>query len=171
MIRTYQTTDAAAVEQLLRAAFSATPHGYGNEAELVTKIRQDSHYQAQFEVVATTDAGQIVGMGLLSPIKVGSVVGQCLAPLAVLPAFQKEGLGTALLTELEKRAAAAQVPFISILGWPDYYARFGYVPASRFDITAPYDVPDAAFRVKALRPDGLHGVHGVVQYLRAFDEV
>ncbi|AJC60324.1 acetyltransferase [Streptomyces sp. 769] len=56
---------------------------------------------------------------------------------------------------------------VVVLGHPDYYPRFGFVPASRFGIRAPFDVPDEA--LMALVPDASHAVpSGVIRYAAAF---
>lgn len=171
-IRPIRTTDYQAVTALLRTSFTATEHGYGQEAEIVTKIRQAAGYDPQLELVAT-DQAQIVAQGLLSPVDLETatttVTGLVLAPLAVLPDFQGQGLGGAILQALEQRAQQQRWPFISILGHPTYYPRFGYQPASAFGIQAPMPVPDEAFMIKPLHPQALQNVAGTLHYPAAFD--
>lgn len=170
-IRTVRKEDYAAISNLIMTAFSKSPSGYSNEAELVEKLRLAPTYRKSFEVVAD-QMGQIVGHGLLSEVKVKSAsqstTGLCLAPLSVAPAKQKQGIGQRILAELEQRAKKAGYPFISVLGWPDYYSKFGYQRASLFKIKPPFPAPDDTFMIKALTPNGLKGVNGTVQYLPAF---
>lgn len=172
LIRTIRQEDYSAVDDLLRTTFSKTANGYRNEVALVGKIRADPTYQKKLEVVADNH-NQIVGHGLLSQIHVigptTSSLGLCLAPLAVQPAFQKSGIGTAIINELESRAINLGYKFISVLGWPDYYPRFGYHLASKAGIKPPFPVPDETYMVKELVPDGLKGVTGTVTYLDAFN--
>ncbi len=153
-------------------AFRHSDHGYQNEAELVDKIRQEATYEPDLEVVAE-EACQLLGHGLLSQVQIvnkdQTFTGLVLAPLAVLPERQGQGIGGKILQELEKRAVTHSYEFISILGHPDYYPRFGYQKASLYEITAPFPVPDAAFLIKALTPKGLAGVHGKVRYAKAFE--
>lgn len=170
-IRTVRQEDYTVISDLILTAFSQSPNGYGNEAELVEKIRLDPSYQKSLEVVAD-QAGKIIGHGLLSEIKIQtenqSETGFCLAPLSVLPTYQGQGIGHAILIELERRAKQANYRFISVLGWPDYYQKAGYKKASLFGIKPPFPAPDDTYRIKALVPDGLQGVQGVVHYLPAF---
>ena len=167
-IRTVQKKDYSKIKQLIITAFSDSSLGYHDEAELVNAIRQDSSYNPELEVIAT-DKTQVVGHGLLSQIYIGkNKHGLALAPLSVLPAFQNQGIGAQIITELEKRAVHAGYDFISIMGWPKYYAKLGYVSADKYGITAPFAVPADAYLVKAVRTHGLEQVHGQVRYLAAF---
>ena len=171
-IRSITPSDYPATKELIVAAFQQSEHGYQGEAQIVEKIRQETTYEPELEMVAEVD-GKLLGHGLLSPVKIvneqRTFTGLVLAPLAVLPEFQGQGIGGKLLQELEKQAAKQSYPFISILGHPDYYPRFGYQKASLYNITAPFSVPDEAFLIKALTPEGLVGVSGVVRYSKAFD--
>ena len=80
------------------------------------------------------DGGRVVGHVLGSTGRLGGrpVVG--IAPLAVAPARQAEGIGTALMTELLARAERANEPLVVLLGLPAYYARFGFEPAAALGI-------------------------------------
>ena len=171
LLKTIQPTDYPAIDTLIKDAFTQTDHGYDGEVELVHAIREDPLYQSYLEVVAF-DHEQPVGVGLLSPITVSdgttTTTGLALAPLAVAPAHQKQGVGKRLMQKLEQRARVSGAAFISILGWPDYYGQFGYRLASDFDIQAPFDVPSENYLIKGLTPTSLDGVHGTVQYLAAF---
>lgn len=172
LIRTIRQEGYSAVADLLRTTFSKTANGYRNEAELVGNIRLDPSYHKKLEVVADDD-NQIIGHGLLSEIKVinaaNSFTGLCLAPLAVQPNFQKSGIGTAIINELENRAINQGYKFISVLGWPEYYPRFGYHKASDYGIKPPFPVPNETYMVKQLVPNGLSNVNGTVRYLEAFN--
>lgn len=172
LIRTIRQEDYSAVADLIRTTFSKTANGYRNEAELVSKIRLDPSYHKKLEVVAD-DNNQIVGHGLLSKISIvnshQSFPGLCLAPLDVHPDVQKSGIGTAIINELENRAINQGYKFISVLGWPEYYPRFGYHKASNYGIKAPFPVPDETYMIKELVPNGLRGVSGTVKYLNAFN--
>ena len=66
-----------------------------------------------------------------------------------------------MLKELEKRAVQQDFPFISILGHPQYYSRFGYVSAEKYKVTAPFDVPAEAFMIRPLHPNALKIFRGV----------
>jgi putative acetyltransferase len=89
--------------------------------------------------------------------------------MAVLPGFQRQGIGSQLvrdgLTLIKKR----EYPFVIVLGHPTYYPRFGFVPASRYGIRSEYkNVPDEAFMILVLNQAVLEGVSGVAKYRPEF---
>ncbi len=57
-----------------------------------------------------------------------------------------------------------------MLGHPEYYPKFGFKKASKWNIKAPFEVPEEVFMVMELRENALEGVEGVVQYSSAFAE-
>lgn len=176
-IETVGKATLASSLELITMAFATAAHSDGHEAELVAALRQsahyhpefDVHYHPEFDVVAVVE-GQAVGHALLSEARVcvdGTPV-LVLAPLAVLPAYQNQGIGGALIRELELRAADAKFLAISILGDPDYYGRFGYRPADEFEVTAPMAVESKYFMLKVLGDGRLDGVGGELRYDSAF---
>ncbi|WP_040537708.1 GNAT family N-acetyltransferase [Lentilactobacillus parafarraginis] len=171
IIRTVRQADYSPISDLLMTTFSKSQNGYGGEAALVERIRKDPTYKRRFEIVAD-QAGRLVGYGLLSNVIIEnenqSKTGLCLAPMAVIASHQRQGIGKQIVTELEHRAALAKFPFISVLGWPDYYGKLGYQRASQFGIKPPFPAPDDTYMIKAIIPNGLSGVQGTVHYLRAF---
>jgi putative acetyltransferase len=60
---------------------------------------------------------------------------------------------------------------VVVLGHPNYYPRFGFVPASLNGLRSEYDVPDEVFMVAELRPGALAGYHGLVRYHSEFSKV
>ena len=94
-----------------------------------------------------------------------------LAPMAVRPDRQGQGVGSALvrhgLTLLEDRAC----PFVVVVGHPTFYPRFGFVPASRLAITSQWDgIPDEAFMIRVLRDEVMRHAGGVARYRDEFNE-
>jgi putative acetyltransferase len=123
--------------------------------------------------VAEVD-GAVVGHVLLSPVTVGGardgdVLG--LAPMAVLPAYQRRGVGTALVGAALAAARARGHGAVVVLGHPTYYPRFGFVPARRYGLHSEYDAPDDAFLAVELRPRGLADCRGLVRYRPEFTAV
>lgn len=171
-IRTIQINDFPDVAVLIREAFTPTDFGYGSEAELVKKIRLSKEYVPRLELVAL-EKEQIVGYGLLSEVQIinnkQNLTGLVLAPLAIDPNYQKQGIGKQLMYELEAWAKQLGYPFISILGHPTYYSQFGYLPAQNYQVTAPFEVPAEAFMLKVLTSDCLKNIRGTLQYSSAFD--
>ncbi len=133
------------VDTLIKNAFTNSEHGYGNEAELVTDLRNSE--TITFELVAF-DQDKIVGHALASEATINTVKGLVLAPLSVLTTKQKQGIGTMLMEAVENIAKDNDYKFISILGDPAYYNRFGYKPSKLYNVLAPMNVPDEVFMLK-----------------------
>jgi putative acetyltransferase len=94
-----------------------------------------------------------------------------LAPMAVLPARQRQGIGSALVRDGLGRCRELGYEAVVVLGHPGYYPRFGFVPASRFGIGCEYDVPAEVFMALELVPGALRGKPGTIRYHPAFAEL
>jgi putative acetyltransferase len=118
--------------------------------------------------VAVKD-GQIIGHILFTPATIetaeGSVEGMGLAPMAVLPDFQRQGVGSRLVRSGLDEMMQGQHPFVIVLGHPHYYPRFGFVPASRYEIVCEYEnVPNEAFMIVVLQDAQVRKLAGVAKY-------
>jgi putative acetyltransferase len=60
---------------------------------------------------------------------------------------------------------------VVVVGHPEFYPRFGFVPAARFGLRCEYDVPEDVFMIAELEPGALRGVSGLVRYDEAFASV
>src|SRR5204863_1426042 len=104
-------------------------------------------------LVAEVD-GHVVGHIAFSPIQVDGEsregVGVGLAPLAVLPDSQRHGIGSRLIREGLAACNRAGYGFVVVLGWPEYYPRFGFIRADRRGLANEYGA-DEAFMVLELR--------------------
>lgn len=88
-----------------------------------------------------------------------------LAPLAVIPKYQKQGIGGALIKKGLELLLKSGVDLVFVVGHPDYYPRLGFAPASKFGFEAPHPISEEhadAWMVKALRPDVIGSVSGKV---------
>jgi putative acetyltransferase len=88
-----------------------------------------------------------------------------LAPLAVVPGVQKQGIGGQLIHQGLKHLNEAGTDLVFVLGHPEYYPRYGFEPAGRLGFEAPYPIPDKhanAWMVQALRPGLIGSVSGRV---------
>jgi putative acetyltransferase len=94
-----------------------------------------------------------------------------LAPMAVRPERQRQGIGSALVRDGIARCRERQYDAVVVLGHAEYYPRFGFTPSVQFGITSEYDVPDDVFMVAELRPGGLAGRTGTIRYHAAFEQV
>jgi len=92
-----------------------------------------------------------------------------LAPMSVLPNYQKIGIGSKLIEHGIKAAKKAGYDSIIVLGHSDYYPRFGFVPASNFGIKPPFEVPDTAFMGLELLSNSLKGKEGKVKYPKEYN--
>lgn len=88
--------------------------------------------------------------------------------MAVLPACQRRGIGSALVREGLDRCRQLGAAAVVVLGHPTYYPRFGFGLASRVDLRCEYEVPDECFMVLELEPGALCGRSGIVRYHAAF---
>ena len=91
-----------------------------------------------------------------------------LGPVAVLPQFQGQGIGSMLMQEAIGQACADGWQVIVALGNPEYYTRFNFVPAREVGLGCEFRVPAGSFMVLELRPGTLEGLRGVVRYQPEF---
>lgn len=135
-VRVEQPGDVAAIAAVHGAAFP-TPEGAAEPVEvgLVEALRADAGWVTGLSLVAVED-GEVVGHVVCSQGLVGDTPALGLGPIGVLPAAQGRGVGAALMTAVLDRARAGGWRVVALLG-SDWYARFGFVPASRLGIHAP----------------------------------
>ena len=93
-----------------------------------------------------------------------------LAPMAVLPDRQRAGVGSRLAAAALRRAADTGFPLVVVVGHPEYSPRFGFEPAARYRVEAPWEVPPEAWMVLPL-PAYDPEARGLVSYARAFGAV
>ncbi len=153
--------DFAAVRIVNREAF-----GQPDEADLVERLRTDG--EVVVSLVAERESA-IVGHVLFSrlPIVVGEreIAGAALAPVAVLPRFQRQGIGSALVRSGLRHCAESGCEAVVVLGHPAYYPRFGFSTALAERLDAPFS--GAAFMALELAPGALAD-GGAVRYAVAF---
>ena len=164
-IRKEQRREHQEIRQVIVAAF-----GGDTEANLVELLRDRN--KALAALVAVSD-NKIVGHIMFSPVtitlapKTLRTVG--LAPLSVLPEFQRQGIGSMLTREGLKKCAAAGFEIAVVLGSPYYYPRFGFSRASLYDLDNEYDT-DEHFMAMELKNGALDKVGGTVRYSPEFKE-
>ena len=95
-----------------------------------------------------------------------------LAPLAVRPDFQNQGIGSKLVEKGLEECERLNHKLVIVLGHPNFYPKFGFKPAYDFGVIAPYDdIPKEVFLILELTSGALKGVSGIVEYPLAFQEV
>jgi predicted N-acetyltransferase YhbS len=167
-IRKEEEKDYTEVESLLNKAF-----GQKNEGILVNRLRKNPDFIPELSLIAGYK-GAIVGYILFFPILIVSGHGNhrslALAPMAILPDFQKKGIGKKLIHAGLVRAEESGFSSIIVVGHPDYYPRFGFKPASRYNIKPPFNIPDNVFLARELTVEGLRNVSGTVHYPEEFNK-
>jgi putative acetyltransferase len=183
-IRAEQPEDIEAIRQVNTAAF-----GRSGEADLVDRLRGVASTLSLVAVQSSSpggvkESGQVVGHIFFSPVTIraernstGSereredvpVLG--LAPVAVLPDHQRQGIGSRLIQQGLKECAQAGCKAIVVLGSPDYYPRFGFIPAREKRLKCEYDVPEEAFMVLELEKGALDNCAGTVKYRSEFSKL
>lgn len=159
LIRAEEHSDLDAVHAVNVAAFESS-----SEADLVDALRQQA--ELLVSLVAEED-GEVIGHVIFSPASLSgnsdlSLMG--LGPMAVLPAHERRGVGTALVRAGLDQCRQLGVSAVVVIGHPEYYPRFGFSPASRFGLCSDFDVPDEVFMALELRPEALQGRNGQVRY-------
>jgi putative acetyltransferase len=167
VIRPETPDDAAGVRRVNELAFAQPV-----EADLVDTLRRACNNS--LSLVAVDDG--VVGHILFTPVVVEAegrrVVGMGLAPMAVLPQRQRHGIGSELVRRGLDVLRGRGCPFVVVVGHPEYYARFGFAPASTYGLTSQWEgVPDQAFMVRILDTEAMAGASGVARYREEFDEV
>jgi putative acetyltransferase len=154
-IRPEQPIDIDQIHDLHRAAFRGAA-----EAELVDAVRASPGFIPELSLVAVTEDGSVLGHVLIS--RIGFVPANAdgptdvlaLAPIGVLPAHQHRGIGTALTQAALSIADGREEPLVVVLGSPDFYSPFGFVPAAEVEVIGPYDAAGDAFQVRPRGGDG-----------------
>ena len=166
-IRPETQADYDAVRNINEAAFE-TP----TEAKLVDALRVS--VAPYISLVAERD-DDVLGHILFTPVTVDSgdtpwsALG--LAPMAVAPGNQRHGIGSALVRAGLAECRRIDQPVVFVLGHPEYYPRFGFVPAPPLGLICEYPVPDEVFMVAELEPGAISSRTGLVRYAPAFNEL
>lgn len=169
IIRPETLEDCTVISEVNRLAF-----GQQNEARLVENIRQTDNFDPRLSLVAINNE-KVVGHILFSPITIKSsksnIPALALAPLAVCPEFQNQGIGSELVKQGLEECQTLGHKVVIVIGHPTYYNRFGFSSATAKGLSAPFPVPDEAFMILELVPGTLDGISGMVKYPVVFDEV
>ena len=170
-----QDSDYPEIFHLVETAFLPVIESDHREHLLVERLRHSDSFVPQLSLVAKDHGGNISGFILLTEIEIVSEDGTtyktlAVAPVAVLPEYQNQGIGGALLDHAHKTASSLGYNSAILLGHKDYYPNFGYRKASDFKIRFPFDAPDDCCMAIELQPDALRHVQGIVRYPDTFFE-
>ena len=166
VLRDEEASDIAAIRKVHEEAFNTN-----EEADLVDLLR--SRGKATISIVAEEN-GYILGHILFSPVSIEpthpgwSAMG--LAPVAVIPEKQRQGIGKSLIEAGLNRCKEIGSTVIVVLGDPGYYMKFGFSPASECGLGNEYQAGDE-FMVLELLPGALKSISGTVRYAPEFSEI
>lgn len=170
-IRQEKSADYSKVRGVIKQAFDRVLFSDHQEHVLVEGLRVSNAFIPELSLVATHQ-DEVVGHILLTKIVITQpgieLESLALAPVSVLPDYQKMGIGGALINHAHECAKKLGFRSVVLLGHADYYPRFGYKKASAFGIKLPFNAPDEHCMAIELVPDGLKGVSGMVEYPEAF---
>jgi putative acetyltransferase len=163
-IRKEEPADAPEIRHVVDQAF-----GQSEEADIVEALRRRG--AVTLFLVAVRD-DRVIGHILFSPVTIESersgfeAIG--LGPMAVLPTYQNQGIGSQLARRALQECRDAGHEIVVVLGHPAYYPRFGFVPAIPLGIRWELETSEGAFMVLELRDGALAGRTGVVRYQPEF---
>jgi len=145
--------------------------GQEDESKLVEKLRNNG--VLTISLVAVQD-NEIIGHIAFSPVKVeserSSFEAIALAPMAVLPAHQRKGIGSQMVRAGLEECRRLGHEVVVLVGHPDYYPRFGFMPAKPGGIDCEFEVPEEAWMILELRAGALAGRRGTVRFRPEFKE-
>ncbi|MFC6085600.1 GNAT family N-acetyltransferase [Sphaerisporangium aureirubrum] len=172
LIRRETPADIPSIHAVHLAAFAGdyAPGTTPPEAGLVDALRACDGWLPELSLVAEDVSGAVVGHVVCTRASVGSSPVLGLGPLGVLPAFQRRGVGHALVHAVLGAADALGEPLVVLLGHSDYYPLFGFRLASEYGVTPP--VPEWAPHFQA-RPLSTYtpALRGAFTYAAPFNDM
>lgn len=168
IIRQETKLDYIQVFELIKNTFKNAEHSDGNEHYLVERLRKSESFIPELSLVAEYNK-KIIGHILFTEVKVGNTTQLALAPLTVLTDFQRRGIGKTLIKEAHRIAKNIGYEYSILLGYMSYYPRFGYIPAIKFGIQCPFDVPSEFFMALNLQGKSTM-LNAIVEYPPEFFE-
>ena len=143
------------------AAFAQAPHADGSEHLIINALRQAG--QLSLSLVAERE-GTLLGQVTVSPVTISNGAAHWfgLGPVAVLPKYQGQGIGSSLIQVALRQLRSGGAAGCVVLGEPSYYGRFGFRADSRLIYPA---APPEYFQLLAFAPAV---PQGIVSYQQAF---
>jgi putative acetyltransferase len=164
MIRKEIVRDIQDIRQLNDLVFSSPVEG-----TIVDAIRKRS--SEVLSMVAVVD-DKIVGHVFFSPVEIDGLNSHQafgLGPMAVLSEYQRQGIGSGLVTQGIKQLQELGCAAVVVLGLPEYYPKFGFSPAGKYGLKCEWDgIPDDTFMLRFLKKEYEGVVRGTVRYMKEF---
>lgn len=170
-IRQENKDDFSEVYEVNKLAF-----GRGNEARLVELLRKTTAFIPELSLAAVLD-NKIAGYILFTKIQIvsgskGITESLALAPMAVRPEFQNNGIGGQLIKHGLEKAKELQYKSVIVSGHKNYYPKFGFEPAMKWNIKSSFNISGKGnFMGIELIADALKNANGLVKYPEAFEMV
>ena len=165
-IRNEEKQDYNEIRKINELAFNQK-----NEGKLVDDLRKKSDFNHLLSLVAERD-GRIIGHILFYPLKIKNekeeFIVLSLAPMAVHPDFQNKGIGSKLIKRGLEASKETGYDAVIVVGHPNYYPRFGFSPACKWNIKVPIECPDDVFLAIELKKDSLKNVSGLVEFPKEY---
>jgi putative acetyltransferase len=169
ILRRETPDDRVAISAVHTAAFARSDGGDVPEARLVDALRDDGDIIPALSLVASINE-EVVGHVVCSRANIDGCPSVGLGPLAVLPAYQRRGVGQALMHAVLAAADALEAPAVVLLGDPGYYHRFGFLLAQPLGLLP--SEPSWAEHLQVRRLSAWDGsLCGTFQYAPAFDRL
>ncbi|MBD3208521.1 MAG: GNAT family N-acetyltransferase [Candidatus Nealsonbacteria bacterium] len=169
-IRAEKPEDYDAIYEINKRAFNSE-----FEARLIDTIRHSNNFISDLSLVALKD-NSIVGHILFSQANIKSREKErpilILAPIAVLPEFQKQGIGSLLVKKGLHKSQTLGYDIVALIGYPGFFSRFGFSPArsKELELSLKGDIPGESFMVYELKKGVLSDVEGIVDFPLYFEE-
>jgi predicted N-acetyltransferase YhbS len=166
LIREESKNDYDKIKKINDLAF-----GQENEGKMIEALRKTVDYNPKLLLVAERKK-KIVGYILFYPIKIKNEIEELtvlsLAPMAVHPEYQNQGIGSKLVKRGIEVARKYGFSAVIVVGHPKYYPRFGFKPASNWGIKLPFDIPNNVFLAIELKEKSLKKCNGTVVYPKEY---
>lgn len=150
LVRRERSGDIPSVRRVVAAAFRREAPAVPVEVTLLDLLRVDTGWIPGLSLVAEGPDGSIIGHVVCTRGAVGDGPALGLGPLAVRPDWQRRGVGKSLMHAVLGAADALDEPLVALLGDPAYYARYGFRPATAYQITPPNPQWGDYFQVRTL---------------------
>ena len=166
-IRAEKKADIDGIWQINAEAFETK-----EEADLVNALRDSG---VSYISLVYEKNNELVGHILFTPVELVGDTSDLklmgLAPMAVSPKLQNKGIGSSLIKAGIQQCINDGYDAIIVLGHPDYYPKFGFVPSVKYGIKTEYEVPEDVFMVLEVKENSLKGKKGTIKYHEAFGSV
>jgi putative acetyltransferase len=166
-IRPELPEDIEAIYNLNKKAFEQIA-----EADLINKLRTSGALTLSLVAIKNNE---VIGHIAFSPVTIESeratVNAIGLGPMAVLPEHQRKGIGSQLVEVGLNKIQQLGYEIVVVLGHPDYYSRFGFIPAKKYGIQWEHEAPEEAFMIKELHKGALKEISGTVKYRPEFNDI